>query len=476
MTIPGLTEPYQGPSAETRPNTLRRRIARLIAGSAWPTPSEQTTVAGLTEDMLTGMMKPFFELSTDRADTYRDVKEMDDTVDEVATALDMLSDNAVSVATGGNAAFSIAYTGNVPTRVKDAIEGVMERTRWHEKAYEIARGMLLYGDDFRQVVWDSNRNIVRLMYMPPKSMNRLEDEHGLLRMGNVPGQWAFEQVWPSTGTYIAGFYPWEMMHLRWNKSGASRYGRSLLYTARTSWRKLQAMEEALVINWITRAFARLLFTLDVTNKSPKEARKAINDFKHSLQTRKIARDVEGVEQLSVVKDIYLGQSYVEIGGRAYPGLTDAKVLDTSSTGYMQLGPIEYYRSKILMDLRTPKAYLGLEKDINAKATLIQQDRRYARFLRRIQSVLSSGIGFTINLQLAAYDIDPKTIPYIISWPSPSWSDRLEDSQALLNYAQADQILEPMGVLDKELIARRQLLLSGVEWDQIQKRMETNERD
>ena len=410
-------------------------------------------------------MQPFFRLSTERLDIYSDVVDMDGTVDEVATALDMLADNSVGTGEGTAETFSIAYIGETSEAIQKIIEGLIARTRWREKAYEIARATLLYGDEFRQVVWDRNNNIVRLMHMPAPSMNRIEDEYGLLQV-----KWAFEQVRPRTEQIIAQFYPWEMLHLRWNKSGASEYGRSLLYTARTSWRKLQAMEEALVINWITRAFARLLFKLDVTGKSPKEAKKAIHDFKRSLQTRRIAKDVEGAEQLAIVTDIFIGKSYQDIGGKAHEGLTDVDVLDTSSTGYMQLQPIEYYRSKILMSLRTPKAYLGLEKDINAKATLIQQDRRYARFLRRIQSVLSDGIAFTIDLQLAMLGIDPTTVPYVIAWPTPSWSDVVEASQALLNYAKADEILLDRNAIDQQYIGHKHLRLSQTEWDQMQKRI------
>ena len=466
MTLIG---PYQAKQSPV--SRLRRRIARRIAGSQWPRPPEPagTTVAGLSEQVLEGLTKPFFQLSTARLDVYKDVEEMDDTVDEVATALDMLADNAISVEGGESAAFVVAYTGDVAASTERAIEELIERTRWREKAYEIARAMLKYGDEFRQVVWDGNNNIVRLMHMPADSMLRNEDDYGLLRSGKKEGEWAFEQVWPGTTRFIAGFYPWEMLHMRWNKTGAALYGRSLLYTARTSWRKLQAMEEALVINWITRAFARLLFTLDVTGKSEAEARKVLEEFKRSLQTRRIAKDVEGVEQLSIVKDIFMAKRFQEVGGRAYEGLTDAKVLDTSSTGYTQLQPIDYYRSKILMDLRTPRAYLGLEADINAKATLIQEDRRYAQFLKRIQAVVGYAIEEVINLQLAAYGIDPNKVPYVIAWPTPSWSDRLEDSEALVNYAQADQIFQQMGVIDVPYIARRHMRMSQTEWAQIQRR-------
>ena len=231
------------------------------------------------------------------------------------------------------------------------------------------------------------------------------------------------------------------------------------------------MEEALVVNWITRAFARLLFILDVTNKAPKEAQQAIDAFKASLQVRRLAKDVEGIDHLSVVKDIYMGRSYHEIAGRAQESLTDVKVLDTSSSAYVNVTPIEYYRSKVLMALRTPKAYLGLEEDINAKATLTQEDRRYSKFLMRIQSVLSEGIARTIDLQLAVLGFEPHSVPYVIQWPIPAWTDIAEDAQALSDYAQADAQYAKLGVVDKKYIATKHLRMTDTEWEAVRGRAE-----
>ena len=173
--------------------TLRGRLARLVAGSSWPQPTVAgaTTVAGLTDEFFQEWAKPFLKLSAERADVYRDVKQMDGTVEEVATALDMLADNAVGVGSQGAASFEIAYTGGVPQAVRTIISETIKRTEWQRKAYRIARNLLLLGDDFEQYVFDQQLRIVRLMYMPPESMYRNEDTHGLLLMGKTQGQWAF---------------------------------------------------------------------------------------------------------------------------------------------------------------------------------------------------------------------------------------------------------------------------------------------
>ena len=432
---------------------------KTVAGS-------ETTAQGMVLAPLGELSSAFFEVSDDRLDVYRDAEEMDDTVDEVAAALDILSDNAVNAEGGAQGAFWLIFKKGAP-EVITLIEGTLRQVRWAEKAYAIARDTILYGDSFLQyVVGLKDMRVLRLMYMPPASMRRNEDKAGLLLEGTDPGEAAFEQYNPGTTQRIAWFYPWQIEHMRWNRSGARKYGRSLLRTARTPWKKWQAMEEALVINWLTRAFARLLFILDITNKTPKEAEAYIRAFAKSLTTRQIASGVKGEEQLSVVKDIYIGRTMHRESGRAYPGLTDVKVLDTSSSGFINLSPIEYYQNKVITSLRVPKAHLGLERDVNAKATLQAQDKRFVRVIQRVQSMLSQAIDHTIQLQLALLSIDPDSVEYQIKWPRPSWADMLEESQALKNFVAADEVLLDRGIIDDDYVRKQHLRMPQDEIDDL----------
>lgn len=456
------------PKPTVRLSRLRRRIAKLVAGSSWPK-TAKTTTGGVGAELWSSLAAPFINTSTKRLEVYRDMREMDDTVDEVSTSLDLLADNAVSADSGTQESFWVAYhdSDNIPEAVQQLIEDTLKRTLWYEKAYSIARDLLKFGDNFLQYVVDNDSNVVRLMWMPPATMIRNEDAQGRL----YPNGEAYLQVHPSTRIPLAGFYPWQIEHMRWNRTGSSVYGRALGYTARTAWRKLQAMEEALVINWLTRAFARLLFVLDVTDMTEKEATKHIREFKNQLLTRKIAKGVEGVEQLSVVKDIFIGRAYHEIGGRAQAGLADVKVLDTSSTGFSNLAAIQYYRGKVVMSMRVPPAYLGLEENINAKATLEQQDRRFARTIGAIQTQLSTAIKHTIDLQLLLKGLDPRKIPYYIMWPPTAIGDSVAAAQALHFYAQADEKLLEKGVIDPEYVATRHLNMKQVEWEALKARLE-----
>jgi len=406
-----------------------------------------------------------------RRKVYEEVLQMDNTIEEVAAALDILADNAVHGEAGEAESFQIVYEvgANIPDGVKAQIDGVLARTRWREKAFQYAREMLLFGDVFLERVFNRNLELVRLMYLPPETMIRREDSSGLLYQGNGEEDAAFVQQDPDKQQVLARFYPWQVEHIRWGRSGSSKYGRSLLYTARTAWVKLRAMEEALVINWLTRAFARLLFILDVTGKTSDEASRYIKDFRSALQTQRIGGGNAQATQLSVVKDVYIGKRYQEIGDEIREGLADVKVLDTSNSAYLNLAAIEYYRGKILTATRVPKAHLGLEKDINAKATLQLEDRRFGKTIQRIQTVLSEAIMNTINIQLIAFGVDPATVPYRISWPTPSWADEVDTSTYYRNVARSAEELIPLGVLDAEYVATRMLKITPQEWSSMKGR-------
>lgn len=453
-------------------SSIVRQTRRKIANFLWPQEGQRTSTTGVASaEFLERWAVALKEPTTDRLSVYDDMDEMDASLVEVAAALDHLADNAVHAERGEEETFTIVYedSASVSPEVEAAIQGVLDRTRLREKMYSFARELLKYGDLFLERVVGTDGLVYRLMYLPPRTMVRNEDEHGVLLSGNTPGNSAFDQVDPTTGEVIASFYAWQIEHARWNRSGSDKYGRPLMYAARSSWRKLQAMEEALVMNWLTRAFARLLFELDVTGKTDAEAEQYIRRFKESLQQRRIGAGVQYGDVLSVVKDVFVGQRYLELGNNVVKSLSDVKVLDTSNTGFTNLQSVEYYQQKILTETRVPKAHLGLERDINAKATLQLQDKRYTKTIRRIQRVLSEIIEHTIDFQLVLLGIDPTTVSYRVQWPVPSWADEVDIGQYLRDVSLAAKELVALGVIDSEYIATELLHMTPQQWQAVSAR-------
>lgn len=460
-------------------NRITRALRRVAGrGQASPTgageQSGDTSVTGtMTASLINAWTKSIFEISSERFAVYDDVKEMYDTVEEIETGLGKLSSTVLAGREGTSKTLEITFAEDADERGQAVITEMMTCTHLRDKSETFIREALLYGDKFLQIVIDRTLRIVRIMQMPVRSMHRNEDDTGLLQEGTSEGKWAFEQRYEKTNQFIAGFHPWQMIHLRWNKQGEDKYGRSNLYSARPSFKKLRAMEEALTINWLTRAFARLVFLLDHTGLPEEKRKQAIKAFQESLLTTKMADGSTGKDPLTVVKDIFLSIGYhqnISDDGKPMPELTDVKAVDTSTAGYRDLSPIKYYLRKVIKPLRIPPALLGIEDEVNAKATLSDQRDDYSAFIRWIQKWYSLYLVEIFDLALILQGIDPLTVNYEIVWPNPFKADELIDSRVELYTAQADKIRVEMGVVDATWIATRRMGMSVDEWAEVQARI------
>lgn len=433
---------------------------------------ETSSAGALAAETLTLWRAADFEVSTKHAQLYDDMDEMEATQEIVDRGLDALADCAVNSMDGSQESFEIVWGENVEERVQETVDQMLDDTKLQRKVYTIARSTLKYGNCYLQPeVRLMDMNITRVMQMPARTMRRNEDANGRL-LDAPPEKWAFEQV-NQLREVIARFFPWQIVHLRWDRPGEEKYGRPLFSSARATWKKLKAMEEALILNWLTRAFARLLFMVQVPGKWEEKAKTAyMHRFRQGLLTKKIASGGQIEDPLTVVRDIYLTVSHAEAGGRLYPSQDDVKVLDTSNTGFTNLSPLEWLQDKLIMASRVPRVYLGLKESGTtfAKATQEYEDKQFARVLRRVQSLLSEMVVQVVDLQLILHGFNPREVEYSVVWPNPSRTDELERARTQEYEAKADSIWFDLKVIDSEWIARTRLGMDDEEWETLQERM------
>ena len=443
------------------------RIASLFR-RAVPPPQPETTTGEPSQqaDLYAFTVK----IAQTRVGIYRDIEDMDDVSPEASRALDVLADNAVNSPGGTLQTFMVRFDEGRPVSPaqQKVILDMLKRVRINDHIYTIGRSAITMGDDFEQVLVGEDGRISGLVRMPPDTMRRQEDKNGRLKRGRKRGEWAFEQYQDSGTTYVAGFFPWQIEHIRWNRLGDSKYGRSALHTARYPFKKLQAMEEALVINWLTRAFARLLFQLDTTGMSKQESERYLKQFMDQLSRRTVNEDAQGTERLTVAKDLAIGNGWKNMGGKWEQSLNDVKILDTSNTGFWNISAIEYWRNKLMIATGVPKAHLNVPEDISNVATLKWQDERFARTVRRVQMMLSGFLHNLIDLELLLHGYEPADVDYVIEWPTPSTQDENDKADTLLKQAQAAEIMLRNGVVDVEHIQAMWLGISPAQRKRIQR--------
>jgi hypothetical protein len=141
----------------------------------------------------------------------------------------------------------------------------------------------------------------------------------------------------------------------------------------------------MLIHRIMRAPSKRVFKIDIGNIPPNEVEnymeQVINKMKKEPHIDRQTGDYNLKYNIqNMTEDFYLptrGQNsnteINELSGLQYDGTED----------------IEYLKNKLLAALKIPKAYLGYEEGLNGKATLAQEDIRFARTVERIQRIVES---------------------------------------------------------------------------------------
>lgn len=446
-----------GQPADTDPSTLDTG-----------TPSQGRTFA----------YQEYFRAENTRLQVYEDADEMDESTDEVAGALDTLADSAVNPEDGSQHTFVIEIDeGQYRDRAEAIFDQTTEALDLQRQSFSIARDFLKYGDCFVELVVDETRQLARAKILPANTVWRNEDQAGNLRDGipvydtdghckSSPGDCAFDQRERMNGGLIAAFNAWQIVHFRWNRRGSDRYGHSLLRTARLVWKKLRAAEEAIVVARLQRAWMRMVHYVDTTGMDAESARRFLMKYRQEL-TRKFIVDTQLRENpFEVTSDFFVaagymrdptGQTHVEKKGKIETLQGDHGALAT-------LTDIEYFQNKLFASLRVPKAYLGFERDINAKATLTTQDIQFARVLRRIQAVLSQGYKEIFDTALMLAGINPADVSYTVRWPAILVSDEERDAIIRMYHARADAVYWQMGAPSTKWLVQQRFGMDDEAWE------------
>ena len=366
-----------------------------------------------------GWYEEQMKVEKNRRAKYRDYDLMDAEDPVLISALDLYADNATKSETDAE---TIVEVISDDEKIVEVINEVKKRLDVDEAVWSIAREVAKYGDCFEEVVAYPDGEIHRLKHLKPDEMSITVDEYG-----RMDPETPYKQVDPSSEEEIAAFAEWQVLHFCVKRSRNSLYGvnGSVLYPVRKIFKQLAMMEDAMVIARLTRAQQRYGFLIDVNGidagDDTIEYLKEVKDMmkKHRTIDPQTGKFDLNFNPLSMEEDLFIG---VREGSRA-----DVKVLQ-GSTNLGQLADVEYFQNKIFAGLKVPKAYLGFERDINAKATLTEQDVQFARSVRRIQTALQSELKRLFDLVLATRGMYPEPGAYYVRLPAISTVDELRHWQ------------------------------------------------
>ena len=283
---------------------------------------------------------------------------------------------------------AVGFYAESPDRaVNDIIERVVREVlggmRLERALYELLEGGNSFATPLLEYAPSSTGyRLSGLAYRPPWEMFRMEDNNGFLL--------GFEQRRYRSANDTEYYHPLACCH--WRYRTQKLYGRSLFHESLDDWDDLQQIQSELV-----RAAQSIGINPTVHEMPAGRGSVYRQDYADRFFEEQAANGA-------------VGHIFVDHGvkvGKAGSGDPDLKALQST---------FEMLQRRIILNSHVPAYMFGLE---SAKANNLSgaPNEQFVRFIRHIQTCLSQGIRFLIDLELALHGVDRDRWVYDIVFPS-----------------------------------------------------------
>lgn len=184
-----------------------------------------------------------------------------------------------------------------------------------------------------------------------------------------------------------------------------RRGQSLLYNSYKVWRELMLLESSLLLNRVTKSSIVRIIKVKVGDMPKEMVGPHLQGIK-SMMEQKSQLDTgnnmgEYTNPGPILNNIYVPVRDNDIGA------IDATDVG-GDTNVRDIADIDYYMNKFYGSLRVPKQYFSQTDDstgFNGGSALSIISSRYAKMIKRIQSVMIQAITDVVNLLLLDRDLE-----------------------------------------------------------------------
>lgn len=391
--------------------------------------------------------------SYDRMARYSDFSEMESTP-EISSALDIYSEECVSPDAEGTVLHIYSENRMIKQILSELFYDILNvdfnLSMW-------TRNLCKYGDFFLFNDIHPEFGVINVFPIPISEIQREEGYDS-----TDPGAVRFR--WVTQGNRI--LENWQVSHFRLLGNDAFLpYGSSVLEGARRIWRQLILIEDAMLVYRVIRSPERRVFYIDVGNIPPENVADYLEQAQSSLKRNAVVDKSTGqvdlrYNPLSVDEDYFLPVRGGESGTR----------IDTLAGGSntTAIEDVEYIQKKLFAALKIPKAYLGYDEDIGAKATLAQEDIRFSRTINRIQKTIISELNKIAMIHLYSHGYtDDNLLDFELRLSNPSTVAQQQKLELIrTKFEIASQA--PEGFVDREWIRKHILDLNDDEISRIAK--------
>jgi len=223
-----------------------------------------------------------------------------------------------------------------------------------------------------------------------------------------------------------------------------RRGQSLLYDAFKTWRELTLLEDAVLLNRITKSALVRIVSVNVGDMEKSDVRTLLQRIKQMIETKaaiNVGKSITDYTNPSAVENTIYVPVHGETGAISTQNLGgDVNVGD--------LVDLDYWKNKLTGSLSIPKQYLGDTDDstgFNGGTSLSLISSRYAKTVKRIQNAFIQAITDAINLLLFDRGLTEYINKFTIKMQQPTTQEEKDRKENMANTINTIQTI--MGLLD-----------------------------
>jgi len=315
-----------------------------------------------------------------------------------------------------------------PHMVK-AGEECLRNLQMEDRIVPVIRRMCKYGDAFQRLLYSSGKGVIGWRYARQHDVERVEDKYGRLVGFREAGQ-VFRKGLHTGGVDTS--FPWDYVHFRLlGKHEQDGYGTGLPERFFREWRYMTLTEDSMLMYRLRRAPDRNLVMIDVGSLEDHEAMRYVNQWRKRLRKYELVDPStpdykKQYNPLTPLEDVFIPIRQD----------TNTRIEPLSGSGNIgEVYDLEHFRDAFFGAAATPKAYFGFEGEINAKATLQQQDVRFARGCKRVQRAGVFGVRQVLDVHYTLlraaeganerYNFAHKANEYLVQMSPISYLDEFE---------------------------------------------------
>ena len=204
----------------------------------------------------------------------------------------------------------------------------------------------------------------------------------------------------------------------------------------------------MLIHRIARAPEKRIFYMNIGSIPPNEVETFMQKTISQLKRTPFQDNRTGEYNLKYNMQNMLEDFYIPIRGND----ATTKIETTPGLQYDGIQDVEYLRGKLFAALKIPKAFLGYEEGIEGKATLAQQDIRFARTIERIQRIVLSELNKIALVHLYTQGYTDETLTnFTLNMAAPSIILEQEKIELLKSKTELSQQLLEQGLVPSDWI-------------------------